>query len=544
MVRADDGSAEVTRPGRCYTSLFILIVASQLAACAIQAPEPIDYSFSAPSLASLPRLGQQSNGVAGLALNAGAADRNNADVLTLPEAWRLALHNNQTYQAAVSARKASATLRAQGRAKLLPHIRAGLSYFRINGQRQLPLRAGGTITQPLSYNAHTFYIQLRQPLLDFGRFSSYQFHLARAHRGQVNWRAARNELAGKLIRKWVKLQAAYAKLKLQQELVASLARQAEAQQALYEHGAAPVTDVKQTRSKLKSARAQLIRYRTELLASRQALLAFIGVSGKQFETIAMEMAVSNLALRPLNDWLRRARKASARIKASRADKQVAAAALEHDIKKFWPSLHLTASWVRSNSEKLATVGQSRNTYAVGIQLTVPIYFGGRNNAQVGQSRAKKRQAAHQLQETIRNVQTRIARNYHDVRSAIERIRALKASINAAKTALEATRLGYQYGVKDNLDLLRARDELFKTRESLVQTRLNLLQSYIALRLTAGANPAATFRQAHSRFFEQPQHDRRAARQAGNRAGTPGRTHTLAYTGALGLARAVTNPATK
>lgn len=479
---------------------LLLLLTCGLAACALQPREPVAFSFSGTSLAPLPGQAYRFPGLVADEAGAATADGVGTDALSLSRAWQLALQYNHTYRAAIKGRKASATLRAQGRAKLLPHIRAGYSFARISGQRWQSTPAGRTISRPLDYDSKSFYLQLQQPVLDFGRYSDYYWYVARARKGWSDWRVARYQLATRLVTRWVETLAALAKRALQQELVSSLARQAEAQQALYEHGVARITNVRQTRSRLETARARLIRYRADLRVARHSLQALIGVPLGQIETMRADPAMMALMLRQLGEWQQRAKKNNVRIEASRALEQVAAASVDRYIKSQWPRLHLVASWQHAESGDLSTLGQRSSTYAVGLQLTVPIFAGGRSNAQIAQSRAVRRQTSYELEAAIQQVQTEVARQYENVRNAMERIRALQASVDAGQLALKATRIGYKYGTRDNLDILRARDELFQTREELIQARLDLLRSYMQLRLTAGKDLSTVFRRADALFF--------------------------------------------
>lgn len=421
-------------------------------------------------------------------------------VLSLPRAWRLALKYNHRYRAAVKSRKAASTLRAQGRAKLLPHIRAGYSFFHITGQRQQSTPLGRTITRPLGYNSKSFYVRLEQPLLDFGRYSDYQWYLARANKGQADWRVARYELAMRLVKRWVNVLSAHAKLALQQELVNSLAEQAEAQQALYEHGVGRITEVRQTGSRLKTARAQLAKYKADLRVARYSLQMLTGPLSERIKIPTPNPTIQTLPFKPLTEWQQRARTNNPRINARQTARKVARAAIDRYTRSQWPRVHLVASWRWAASGDLSTLGQRSTTYAVGLQLTIPIFAGGLSSAQAAQSRAELHQASYELEATIQGVQTRIAKFYQNVRNAIDRIQALRVSVKAGKLAFKATRIGYKYGTKDNLDVLQARDELFQGRANLARARLDLLRFYTRLRLTAGGNPAAIFRQVNTLFF--------------------------------------------
>lgn len=488
------------RRARRLALLVVLLSVYGLTGCALQPKNPVGSSFSPVQPAPLPPQGYRLPALATAQAGAAPIDVDAAGALSLPEAWQLALKYNHTYQASIKSRKAAATLRAQGRAKLLPSIRAGLTYSYVTGERKQSTPLGRTVTQSLGYQSKSFYVRLRQPLLDFGRYSDYEWYFARAHKGWADWQVARAELANRLVKKWVGVLAARAKLALQQELIDSLAQQVEAQQALYEQGVGRITEVRQTRSRLETARARLVGYEADLQVARRALQTLIGVPLEQIETLTAEPVILALPLRPLDEWQRRARNNNAKVEAARAAEKVAVEAVDRFVKSQWPSLDLVAGWRYADSGNLSTLGQRSTTYYVGVQLTVPIFAGGQKSAKAAQSRARRRQASYEVTGTIQRVQTEAARYYQNVRNAIERIQALRASVKAGRLALKAIRIGYKYGTKDNLDVLEARDALFQSRADLANARLNLLRSYTRLRLVAGVNPAGVFRQVDALFF--------------------------------------------
>lgn len=490
---------------RSFSVLVLIFLTCGLAACSIHPDAPLDLSFTAPHPARLSGQGYDlpnlaDGELAGAEVDAYAVHATGAGALSLLGAWQLALEHSHAYQAAIKGRKAAATLRVQGRARLLPHIQAGYSFFHISGERWQPTPFGQTLRRPLDYNSKALYVQLQQPVLNFDRYSDYYWYVARARQGKATWQVARYELAGKLTQRWIDILAARAKLELHEERVNSLTQQFEAQKTLYEYGAGRVIDVRQTRSRLQTARARLIGGHADLRVIRRSLQALIGGRPGQLKTLVIDSGVPSLALKPLSYWQRRARKNNARIEAHQAAETVATATVDRHVKSQWPKLNFIASWKHAESGDLATLGQRSNTYAVGLQLTVPIFSGGRDNAEVTQSRAQRRQASYELKATVQKTQTEVARHYQNVHNAMERIQALQVSVNAGELALKATRIGYKYGGKDNLDVLRARDELFQTRQELLQARLDLLRSYIQLRLTAGGDPAAIFRKVGALFL--------------------------------------------
>ena len=65
------------------------------------------------------------------------------------------------------------------------------------------------------------------------------------------------------------------------------------------------------------------------------------------------------------------------------------------------------------------------------------------------------------------------------------VRALEAAELSSQSALDANRLGYQVGVRINIDVLNAQSQLFQTKRDLAQARYNVLLGGLRLRQANG-----------------------------------------------------------
>ena len=65
------------------------------------------------------------------------------------------------------------------------------------------------------------------------------------------------------------------------------------------------------------------------------------------------------------------------------------------------------------------------------------------------------------------------------------MRALEAAEASSQSALEATQLGYQVGVRINIDVLNSQSQLFQTKRDLAQARYNVLLGDLRLRQASG-----------------------------------------------------------
>jgi outer membrane protein len=65
------------------------------------------------------------------------------------------------------------------------------------------------------------------------------------------------------------------------------------------------------------------------------------------------------------------------------------------------------------------------------------------------------------------------------------VKALEAAEASSQSALDANRLGYQVGVRINIDVLNAQSQLFQTKRDLAQARYNVLLGGLRLKQASG-----------------------------------------------------------
>ena len=75
--------------------------------------------------------------------------------------------------------------------------------------------------------------------------------------------------------------------------------------------------------------------------------------------------------------------------------------------------------------------------------------------------------------------------YYGVQSGHGQVAALEAAEQSSLTALQANQLGYQVGVRINIDVLNAQSQLYQTRRDLARARYDVLVGLLRLKQAAG-----------------------------------------------------------
>ena len=155
----------------------------------------------------------------------------------------------------------------------------------------------------------------------------------------------------------------------------------------------------------------------------------------------------------------------------------------------WPSLSLAASSGRSFFLEDDRVPST--SYSVGVNLSVPLFDGGRLAAE---ARAAERDAG-RLQAEMETQRSQVARAvtdaYHDVRHAQAQRDGVAVQFDSASESARAAEARYTAGMGSLLELLTAQAALARAQQSAAQADSEWLAAFSRLNHALGRLPAAS-----------------------------------------------------
>jgi outer membrane protein len=118
-------------------------------------------------------------------------------------------------------------------------------------------------------------------------------------------------------------------------------------------------------------------------------------------------------------------------------------------------------------------------------LNVPLFAGFATQNRIRETVALEEKARIDLEGVQRQVAqaTRIA--YFGLQSGLGQATALQAAESSSQVALDANKLGYQVGVRINIDVLNSQSQLFQTKRDLAKARYDVLLGRLKLSQAAG-----------------------------------------------------------
>lgn len=406
----------------------------------------------------------------------------------LTRALQGAREHDAQYRAAQYDLQASQEARVQGRAGLLPDVSVVGSAYRNNLRREYPNADGEAVRTKHVYDSNSLTLQVRQPLYNRDAQALARRGDAQSRLGEHMFAARSDELVLRLVEAYSKVLLAQEHLRLSEAQVLAMQEEAQASERLFARGEGTRTDVLESASGLELARALRIEAASAHADALALLRAVVG-PGVALDTIRrLETGAHDfepLAPERLEDWEQLALQANAQIAASRVAVEIAREDLARADAGHHPRLDLVATAGQSHSDSVNTLGQKYEQSAIGIQLQVPLYAGGRVSSMQRQSIAFVAKAEAELDNVQSQTRLQLQTQFTALYSGARRIVALQKALEAGTQQIEATRKSVAGGVRIRLDVLRAQQQASQTARDLAKARFDHALAWLRLRSLAG-----------------------------------------------------------
>jgi protease secretion system outer membrane protein len=407
-----------------------------------------------------------------------------ASAIGLMAAYQAALANDPTYRAAYFDNEAGKESKIIGRSGLLPNISSSYSASKNHSDLETTSGSQTSLTHP-QYISRSAMINLRQSIVNFDATARYREGVAQSKASAVQFTGRTQELALRVIGAY--FDALYSN---EQFMLASAQRKTYSEQAsvnarLFEKGEGSRTDMIETQARLDLAEAQLIEVQDSRRVAYETLASIIGQDPGELTPLIPQFKVPPFALGSYEEWKKIAMENSADIQTQRLLLDIAREQINKGRAGHMPRLDFVANYGKQNADTIATANQESTVRAIGIQLQVPIYAGGQVSAITRQAAAGLEKAKFNLQASIDKTLIEVKKQHSLVQSSTARVEALEKSVSSAQLLVKATEQSIKGGVRINLDLLNAQQQLFASQRDLAQARYNYLLNGLRLRFAAG-----------------------------------------------------------
>ncbi|MFC0349264.1 TolC family outer membrane protein [Undibacterium danionis] len=409
-----------------------------------------------------------------LSFNAGASD--------LLQIYKEALVNDAQFSAARASKLAGQERSVQGRSALLPRV--GLTGSVSKSRSEFDPDVGATVKS--TTNGNTMTLSLSQPLFNLGAWESYEQSKLSVIASDIQFAGAQQDLMLRVSQAYFDVLAAENTLKTLQAQKVAVAEQLASAKRNFEVGTQTITDTHEAQSQYDLITAQELAGQGDLDVKRAALRQIIGKDAGDLAKLKDGVQLTAPVPAQITDWVDSAEKQNFAVTSSQVGLEVAQREIKKSRSGHLPTIDLSASTGRSTASLGGSTpsGVSKPS-SIGVSVNIPIFAGFGTDSKVRESIALEDKARNDLETARRNAAQAARQSYIGVVSGLAQIKAFEAAEISSQSALDSTKLGYQVGVRINIDVLNAQQKLSNTRQSLAKARYDSIMSGLRLKAAAG-----------------------------------------------------------
>jgi len=405
----------------------------------------------------------------------------------LNQVYQDARNYDAQYAAAKYALQAGLEKQPQGRALLLPTLNLNASVV----QTYLDSNFDGPTSQPAGrrdYRTDGYTFTLTQPLYRPQNYAQYSQGELQSKQAESQFGLAGQDLILRVAQAYFDLLAAEDTLALVGAQKTAISEQLAQARRNFEVGTATITDTHEAQARYDLSSAQEISALNDREARRRALQQ---LTGKEYG--ALKALRSDIKLSPPNpnimqSWVDLAEKQSYPVLVQETGTEIAALEARRNRAGHYPTLDAvgTVGQGFQTGSQLATIGSDVTNATIGLQFNWLLYQGGAISSREREAAANLERSRQDLENARRSSAFSTRQSYLAVLAGVAQVRALEQALVSTQSALDSNRLGYEVGVRINIDVLNAQQQVFSTKRDLAVARYNTITNTLRLKAAAGA----------------------------------------------------------
>ena len=405
-----------------------------------------------------------------------------ADLL---ETFHAAQANDPVFAAARATQQAGLEKLPQGFSQLMPSINLTANQ---TFNDQTTIYPGGPLaitTGEYRYNSHGFGVNMVQPLFRQQNWLAYSESELQAAQADLQFRIAEQDLILRVAQAYFDVLSAQDSVQLSEAQKNAISEQLAQAKRNFEVGSATVTDTLEAQSRYDLTGAQELAAQNDLEIKRSALQQLINSVPQELKPLGKEISLDPPQPADMEKWVDAAQSTNLQLAIAQSADQIAEKEVARNRGGHYPTLDLVANY-NKNDANGGNFGPNQNTNkSLAVQLNLPIFEGGSVSSKLREAEANRERARQDLENARRSAAQQTRQAYLGVVSGIAQVNALKQALASSQSALEASKLGHEVGVRTNLDVLNAQQQLYSTRRDLYQAQYNYLLSQLKLKAAVG-----------------------------------------------------------
>jgi outer membrane protein len=404
----------------------------------------------------------------------------------LLQVYRDSQRYDATYSAARNTLAAGRERLPQGRALLLPtlNLSASATRQRLDVESRDPALSPSFIRSPES-NGYT--LTLTQPIFRAQNWMQYRQGEYQVRQAEATFGQASQDLIVRVAQAYFDVLGQYDTLVLVRAQKAAISEQLAQAKRNFEVGTATITDTHEAQARYDLSAAQEIAAQNDLQARRRQLQLIAGKEYTELKQLRSDIKLAPPNPENVDTWAEFADKQSYPVLIGEAAAEVAALEARRASAGHLPTLDFVATYGQTAESATATspIGRDTTASTVGVQLALPIFQGGSVSSREREAAALYQRSRDDLDNARRTAVLTARQLYLSTLNGITQVTALEQAKVSSQSALDSNKLGYEVGIRINIDVLNAQQQLYSTERDLALARYNTILNNLRLKASAG-----------------------------------------------------------
>ncbi|MCM2297684.1 TolC family outer membrane protein [Rhodoferax sp.] len=404
-----------------------------------------------------------------------------AQAQSLVELYDAARSFDASYQSAKSLYEANLSKAEQAKAGLLPSANLGLGVNRTNIDSDID-------TFERSYGNQSATLSASQPLYRPANVATAAQGKKSAEVALAQLQAADQDLIVRVSQAYFDVLTSSDNLDFVKAQKSAVSEQLASAKRNFEVGTATITDTREAQARYDLVLAQEIAAENDLRVKKVALDQLTGKTGAAPKPLAVPVVIAPVTPADVTRWVAQSEEMSPAVRQAQLGLEVAQLETQKAQAGNKPTLDLTGSYniTKNNGSSNTTQDYRSNVAQVGLSFNLPLFAGYAIQNRIKETLSLEDKARSDLEAAKRGVAQTTRTAFFGVESGLGQVKALEAAEASSQSALDATKLGYQVGVRINIDVLNAQTALFDTKARLAKARYDVLLGGLKLRQANGS----------------------------------------------------------
>ena len=408
-----------------------------------------------------------------------AAFAGTAQAQSLASLYEAAKGHDATFKAARSQYEATLAKAEQAKALLRPTAGLGSTLSETDLDNQS--NAAGD----RRFGTRTLTLSASQPLFRPANQASYDQGSQQVALAQAQLKLAEQELIVRLSQAYFDVLTAQESLNFVKAQKSAVSEQLAAAKRNFEVGTSTITDTREAQARFDLVTAQEIAADNELRIKKLALDDTVGQAQVAPLPLRPAANIDGLQTGTVDNWVAQSEQENGNLAQARIALEVARLEIAKAKAGHLPTLDLNASYGMTRYRNGSVSQPNTNAATIGLALNLPLYTGSATQNRIKETVALQDKARNDLEAAQRSVAQVTRTAFFGVQAGLSQIKALQAAEASSQSALDANKLGYQVGVRINIDVLNSQSQLFQTKRDLAKARHDVLLAQLKLRQAAG-----------------------------------------------------------